>query len=79
MMARCLNANHRAYEYYGGRGINVCDRWRIFENFYADMGNPPDDRSLDRIDNDGNYELTNCRWATRAEQLANRRPYKKAA
>jgi hypothetical protein len=82
MMSRCHNANHGAYEYYGGRGISVCQRWHRFEDFYADMGDPPDDRSIDRINNEGNYEPGNCRWATVAEQLANRRPrrfHKKAA
>jgi hypothetical protein len=74
MKTRCFNPRHRAYRWYGGRGITVCERWLIFENFYADMGEPPPGMSLDRIDLHGNYEPGNCRWATVAEQLANRRP-----
>jgi hypothetical protein len=77
MKARYLNPQHRQYPDYGGRGITVCERWLIFENFYADMGDPPDGLSIDRINNDGNYEPRNCRWATVAEQLANRRPQQK--
>lgn len=61
------------YERYGGRGITVCDRWLVFENFLADMGERPEDRTLDRIDVDGNYEPSNCRWATIEVQQTNRR------
>ena len=73
MLTRCRNPNVSNYKNYGGRGISVCDRWMQFENFYADMGDPPDGASLDRIDNQGNYEPQNCRWSDRKEQNRNRR------
>lgn len=73
MQQRCDNPNNLKYADYGGRGIGVCDRWRDFENFLADMGERPPGTSLDRIDNDRGYAPGNCRWATRRDQMANQR------
>lgn len=71
MLNRCTNPNNRAYLRYGGRGVSVCERWRKFENFAADMGDPQPWESIDRIDNDGNYEPSNCRWETATGQARN--------
>lgn len=74
IIARCTNPKNPAFKYYGARGISVCPAWlEAFENFFADMGRRPTGRSIDRIDNDGNYEPNNCRWATPKEQVANQR------
>jgi hypothetical protein len=72
MIQRCTNQNHPKWRRYGERGIKVCARWLLFANFFADMGaRPSPDHSIDRKDNDGNYEPGNCRWATRKEQQRN--------
>ena len=72
MVQRCTDSNHSRWKVYGQRGIRVCERWMTFENFYEDMGDPPFPRaSLEREDNDGNYEPGNVRWATTAEQARN--------
>jgi hypothetical protein len=74
MLNRCRNRNMAAYIRYGGRGISVCARWRdSFEAFLSDMGPPPEGGSVERLNNDGNYEPANCRWASRKEQGRNKR------
>lgn len=73
MLERCENPKDTRYVDYGGRGITVCERWHIFENFFADMGERPSGRTLDRRDNDLGYSPENCRWATSAEQRKNQR------
>jgi hypothetical protein len=73
MLKRCRNPNATGYENYGGRGITVCARWETFENFIADMGECPPGLTLERENVDRDYEPSNCRWATKAEQQNNKR------
>ena len=74
MKDRCLNPNHIHYHSYGGRGINICDKWMSFEGFFEDMGEMPEKGySVDRINSDGNYTKENCRWIPKNHQQKNRR------
>jgi hypothetical protein len=73
MIQRCTNANHKSFDDYGGRGIVVVPDWRSFERFYADMGDRPAGTTLDRREQNGNYDLGNCRWATLEQQSNNKR------
>ena len=74
MIERCENPQNKTYKYYGGRGIEICRRWRnSFQNFLMDMGPRPTGTSIERINNDKGYSPDNCKWATKREQMSNQR------
>jgi hypothetical protein len=80
MRQRCLNSKCESYKDYGARGIAICDRWSSFQSFYSDMGPRPSPKhSIDRRDNDGNYEPSNCTWSTKVRQSNNRRDNRRVA
>lgn len=76
MMARCYQGSHQKYHRYGGRGISVCERWHTYSNFLEDMGSRPEGMTLNRVDNDGDYEPSNCEWSTLKDQNRNRQKHR---
>lgn len=73
LIQRCNNPNNKDYKNYGGKGITICKSWLKFENFFADMGVKPEKLTIDRINNNGNYNPENCKWSTSTEQNHNKR------
>lgn len=73
MKQRCLNPNNKDFKHYGGRGISICEEWRLFENFYKDMGEKPPGLQIDRVDNEVGYFKENCKWTTPTKNMLNRR------